>query len=162
LSQNIFAQNQKLEMKNHHKKKRLIFVGSILSISLLALFFVISNFRDNIVFFYSPSELKNAEILKKINHRQIRVGGLVKEKSIKKIDALNAEFIITDLAEELKIHHTGLFPDLFREKQGVVARGKFDEEKNEFFAEELLVKHDENYMPPEVAKSLKTPIQNKK
>ena len=142
-------------MRNKHKQKRLIFIGSVFAVSLLALVFVISNFRDNIVFFYSPSELLNPETLKKVKQRQIRVGGLVKEGSVKKINALNAEFTITDLAQDLKIHHVGIFPDLFREKQGVVARGKFDQEKNEFFAEELLVKHDENYMPPEVAKSLK-------
>ncbi len=142
-------------MKNHHKKKRLIFIGSVFALSLAALIFVIVNFRENIVFFYAPSELRTVEILNKVKHRQIRVGGLVKEKSVKKIDALTAEFVITDLAQDLKIHYVGLFPDLFREKQGVVARGKFDEEKNEFFAEELLVKHDEKYMPPEVAKSLK-------
>jgi cytochrome c-type biogenesis protein CcmE len=144
-------------MKNQHKKKRIVFVASTFLVSILALVFVIMNFRENIVFFYSPSELQKPEILNKINQRQIRVGGLVKEKSIKKIDALNSEFIITDLAQDLKINYVGLFPDLFREKQGVVARGKFNAEKNEFFAEELLVKHDENYMPPEVAKSLKKP-----
>lgn len=142
-------------MKNHHKKKRLIFISSVFALSLAALIFVILNFRENIVFFYSPSELQAAEVLTKVKQRQIRVGGLVKENSIKKIDALNSEFVITDLARDLKIHYVGIFPDLFREKQGVVARGKFDAAKNEFFAEELLVKHDEKYMPPEVAKSLK-------
>jgi cytochrome c-type biogenesis protein CcmE len=120
----------------------------------MALIFVLLNFRDNIVFFYSPSEIANPQILKKIHHRQIRVGGLVEKNSVKKSDALSVEFVITDLKKTLKIHYVGLLPDLFREKQGVVAQGKFDEEKNEFFASELLIKHDENYMPPEVAKSL--------
>jgi cytochrome c-type biogenesis protein CcmE len=115
---------------------------------------VLLNFRDNIVFFYSPSEISNPQILKTIHHRQIRVGGLVEKNSIKKSDALAVEFVITDLKKTLKIHYIGLLPDLFREKQGVVAQGKFDEEKNEFLASELLIKHDENYMPPEVAKSL--------
>jgi len=142
-------------MKNKHKRKRIIFVGATLAISILALLFVISNFRDNMVFFYAPSELKKPEILQKINSRQIRIGGLVKENSVKKIDALTTEFIVTDLAEELKVRYIGIVPDLFREKQGVVAKGKFDEEKNEFFSQELLIKHDEKYMPPEVAKSLK-------
>lgn len=142
-------------MKNKHKKKRIIFVSSIFAISLLALLFVISNFRDNMVFFYSPSELQKTEILTKTKNRQIRVGGLVKENTIKKIDVLTTEFVITDLEKELKIHYVGILPDLFRDKQGVVAKGKFDEEKNEFFSRELLIKHDEKYMPPEVAKSLK-------
>ena len=106
------------------------------------------------VFFYSPSELKKPEILKKIHNRPIRVGGLVKENSVKKIDALTSEFVVTDLNEDLKIHYVGLLPDLFREKQGVVAKGKFSAEKNEFFSQELLVKHDEKYMPPEVMQSL--------
>ena len=142
-------------MVNQRRKKRIIFVGSIFVISVLALAFVIINFRENIVFFYSPSELRKPELANKIKHRQIRVGGLVKENSIKKIDALTTKFVVTDLEENLKITYKGLLPDLFREKQGVVAKGEFDSEKNEFFSSELLVKHDEKYMPPEVAKSLK-------
>ncbi len=142
-------------MKNSRKKKRVIFVGSIFVVSLLALLFVISNFRDSIVFFYAPSELRAEEVLQKTAHKQIRVGGLVKKNSVKKIDATTTEFVITDLQEDLLIHYSGLLPDLFREDQGVVAKGKFDAEKNEFFSKELLVKHDEKYMPPEVAKSLK-------
>ncbi len=142
-------------MKNQRKKKRMIFAGSVFAISALALIFVISNFRDNMVFFYAPSELFKAEVLDKVQNHQIRVGGLVAENSVKKIDALTTEFVITDLAQELKIQYVGILPDLFREKQGVVAKGKFDAQKNEFFSKELLVKHDEKYMPPEVAKSLK-------
>jgi cytochrome c-type biogenesis protein CcmE len=142
-------------MKNNHKRKRLIFLGSVFAISIAALVFIIVNFRENIVFFYSPSELRKLELTSKIKDRQIRVGGLVKAKTVKKIDALTTQFIITDLEQDLKITYTGLLPDLFREKQGVVAKGKFDEKKNEFFSNELLIKHDENYMPPEVAKSLK-------
>jgi cytochrome c-type biogenesis protein CcmE len=137
-------------MKNQQKKRRMIFVGSAFLISVLALLFVITNFRENMVFFYSPSELQNV----KVNARQIRVGGLVKEKSVKKIDALTSEFVITDLKKDLKIHYVGMLPDLFREKQGVVAKGKFDAEKNEFFSRELLVKHDEKYMPSEVARAI--------
>lgn len=142
-------------MKNQRRKKRLIFVGSVFAISALALFFVISNFRDNMVFFYAPSELLASETLQKIKNRQIRVGGLVAQNSVKKIDALTTEFVITDLAREIKINYVGILPDLFREQQGVVAKGRFDVEENKFFSQELLVKHDEKYMPPEVAKSLK-------
>lgn len=142
-------------MKNQRKKKRLVFVGSVFTISAIALIFVVLNFRDNIVFFYAPSELKTVEVLQKTVGKQIRVGGLVKKNSVKKIDATTAQFAITDYAEDLKINYTGLLPDLFREGQGVVAKGKFDVQKNEFFSDELLVKHDEKYMPPEVTKSLK-------
>lgn len=142
-------------MKNQRKKKRLFFVSSVLAISAIALIFVILNFRDNIVFFYSPSELTAEEVLQKAAGKQIRVGGLVKENSVKKIDAKTTQFEITDYAKDLKINYVGLLPDLFREGQGVVAKGKFDSEKNEFFSSELLVKHDEKYMPPEVSKSLK-------
>ena len=85
-------------MKNQRKKKRIIFIGSVFALSLAALIFVILNFRDNIVFFYAPSELKTAEILQKTANKQIRVGGLVKEKSVKKIDATLTEFVITDYA----------------------------------------------------------------
>jgi cytochrome c-type biogenesis protein CcmE len=138
-------------MKNQRKKKRIIFVGSIFAISILALVFMILNFREQIVFFYSPTELKQLKNFEK----QIRVGGLVVEKTIIKTDALTTEFIITDLTENLRVGYTGLLPNLFREKQGVVAKGKFDEQQNKFFASELLVKHDEKYMPPEVARVLK-------
>ena len=143
-------------MKNNHKNRRLIFVASTLALSLIALAFIIVNFREQIVFFYSPSELRSVETLSKIAHKQIRVGGLVVEKSVQKIDALTTEFTITDLKDELRITYSGVVPGLFRDRQGVVASGKFDAEKNQFFAVELLVKHDEKYMPPEVAKSLES------
>lgn len=142
-------------MKNQRKKKRIIFVGSVFLISMAALFFVIANFRDNIVFFYSPSELLLPETLQKTAAKNIRVGGLVKKDSLKKLDAMTTEFVVTDYEKDLAIIYSGLMPDLFREGQGVVAKGKFNAEKNEFVAAELLVKHDEKYMPPEVAKSLK-------
>ena len=141
-------------MRNQRRKKRVIFVSLIFLIALLALSLIIFNFRSNIVFFYSPTEVKNLEITKK-NRSRIRIGGLVKENSVEKIDALTTEFVVTDLNEELKIRYVGLLPNMFRDKQGVVAQGKFDEEKNEFLASELLIKHDENYMPPEVANALK-------
>jgi cytochrome c-type biogenesis protein CcmE len=142
-------------MKNRNKRKRIIFVSSVLSISIIALIFIILNFRDNIVFFYSPSELKTSANIKKIKNQEIRIGGLVLEGSIKKTNALNTSFIVTDFAEEVLINYHGVLPDLFREKQGVIAKGKFDYKTNEFSSSELLVKHDEKYMPPEVAKSLK-------
>jgi cytochrome c-type biogenesis protein CcmE len=147
---NILPQKQKM-FRNKLKKKRIIFVSSIFAISLLALLFVIKNFRENIVFFYSPTEL--LEI--KTKGKTIRIGGLVKEGSIKKIDVLNSEFIVTDLQNELKVHYQGILPDLFRDKQGVVAKGVLNQDSGEFSSKELLIKHDEKYMPPEVTKSIK-------
>ncbi len=137
-------------MKNKKRKKRIIFVGAIFFLSLISLLFIINNFRENIVFFYSPTELQN--IQKK--ERTIRIGGLVKEGSVKKIDALTTQFIVTDLNQDLSVEYIGILPDLFRDNQGVVAKGKFDLGKNRFFSRELLIKHDENYMPPEVKNSL--------
>ncbi|MBL6664274.1 MAG: cytochrome c maturation protein CcmE [Rickettsiales bacterium] len=142
-------------MRNKRKQKRIIFISSILAISLLSVIFIINNFRDNIVFFYSPSEIKTTEVLNKIQNRQIRVGGLVKEDSILKIDASTTIFTITDLENDLEIFYQGIVPDLFRQGQGVVAKGKYDHTKKQFASQELLIKHDENYMPPEVKDSLK-------
>ena len=136
-------------MRNNHKRKRIVFVASIFAVSLLALFFVIKNFRENIVFFYSPTELEQIQT----SGRTFRIGGLVKEGSVEKIDALNTKFIVTDLENELRVHYQGILPDMFRDKQGVVAKGILKDE--EFFSRELLIKHDEKYMPPEVVKSLK-------
>ena len=142
-------------MLSKYKQKRLNFILSVFAISLAALIFVVINFRSNIVFFYSPSELLTPEILKKSQNREIKIGGLIVEDSLKKIDARSFQFVISDLEKTVMIKYEGILPDLFREKQGVVARGKFDQENQVFLARELLIKHDENYMPPEVAKSLK-------
>jgi len=88
------------------------------------------------------------------------VGGLVKKDSIRKVDALTTIFTITDLESDLNIFYQGILPDLFRQEQGVVVKGKYDDKKNQFFADALLIKHDENYMPPEIKESLK--YNNKK
>lgn len=142
-------------MKSSNKKKRIIFIGGIFLICLISAIFVITSFRDNIVFFYSPSELENPQINIKATKKIIRVGGLVKKNSFKKISNLEVEFIVTDLKKDLVINYRGLLPNLFKEGQGMVAKGKLDQASHKFMASELLVKHDEKYMPPEVAKSLK-------
>ena len=136
--------------RNKNKEKRILFIVGSFLISLIALILIVLNFKNNIVFFYSPSELKSASIKA---GQEIRVGGLVKEGSIKK-DASGLIFTITDLENDLTIRFNGIKPDLFREKQGVVARGKLSV-SGVFIADELLAKHDEKYMPPEVKKSLK-------
>ncbi len=134
---------------NHKKRKRIKFIAVVALISLAALAFILKNFYENIVFFYSPTDLVNKPIYKKI-----RVGGLVEEGSVKK-DGLEVEFVVTDLEQDLKIRYQGILPDLFRDKQGVVAEGFLDKKSGEFMAKSLLIKHDEKYMPPEVAKALK-------
>jgi cytochrome c-type biogenesis protein CcmE len=134
----------------NHKQKRLIFVTAIFLISIISLIFILKNFQNNIVFFFSPSEIDKI----RSSQASVRVGGMIKKDSIKKIDALTTEFIITDYKNELTINYRGILPDLFREEQGVVAKGKINIAENKFYSTELLVKHDENYMPPEVAKDL--------
>lgn len=145
-------------MKN--KSKRLIFVNISIILSVLLTLFIVQNFREQIIFFYSPSELKEALKSNKISDKKIRVGGLVVKDSVIK-NGLVIEFKISDGANNLKIVHKGLTPDLFREGQGVVAKGKYNKKQNIFFSSELLVKHDENYMPPEVSSSIKHELKNK-
>jgi cytochrome c-type biogenesis protein CcmE len=136
---------------NKYQQKRIIFVVVIFLVSFLGLLLIINNFRENLVFFYSPKEVIDQEIiLKKINNKIIRVGGLVKENSLKKIDALTIEFVITDYHKDLTIYHKGIVPDLFRDKQGVIAKGYYDQQQKKFYSQELLVKHDENYIPAEL------------
>jgi cytochrome c-type biogenesis protein CcmE len=112
--------------------------------------FIFNSLKDNIVYFYSPTEIyeKNS-ILEK---EKIRVGGLVKKKSLtKNNDTIN--FIITDLKNEIIVNYKGLIPNLFSEGKGVIAEG-FLKDKKFFVADKILAKHDENYMPPEVSSIL--------
>ena len=123
-----------------------------LSIVLLGLiiFFIFKSLEDNLVYFFSPTEINN-----KINisyHEKIRVGGLVKENSITKKET-SINFIITDLKNEIFVTYSGPIPNLFSEGKGVIAEGKLKDKKF-FVADRILAKHDENYMPPEVAKVL--------
>ena len=123
-----------------------------LSIALLGLiiFFIFKSLEDNLVYFFSPTEINN-----KINisyHEKIRVGGLVKENSITKKET-SINFIITDLKNEIFVTYSGPIPNLFSEGKGVIAEGKLKDKKF-FVADKILAKHDENYMPPEVAKVL--------
>ena len=124
---------------------------AFLSIAL-ATFFVLKALDEKIVFFYTPSKLFEKEEDKM---QYIRVGGLVKEKSINfSDDGLKVNFMITDNKKNVNVMFEGILPDLFRENQGVVAEGRFNKEKKIFLAEKVLAKHDENYMPPEIHKAL--------
>ena len=134
------------------RKQRLYVVLSILFGTAMAAFLVFKGLSENINLFYSPSDLKK----EKINvDNQIRVGGMVKKDSInKESNSLRITFVITDFEEDLLITYEGILPDLFSEEAGIVAKGKINEQ-GIFIANEVLAKHDENYMPPEVAKTLK-------
>ena len=109
---------------------------------------VLSALQDNIVLFFTPSELTP----EKMTARQLRIGGLVEEGAVQ-IDGLEARFSITDSATVVSVFYNGALPDLFREGQGIIAQGRFED--NIFRAENVLAKHDETYMPREVAESLK-------
>jgi cytochrome c-type biogenesis protein CcmE len=119
-------------------------VGSAAALALTA-------FKDNLLYFYSPSDVIAG---KAPADRVFRVGGMVPEGSFRREPgSLEAQFVLTDYAHEVKVSYTGVLPDLFREGQGVIARGRMGPD-GVFVADEVLAKHDENYMPPEVAESL--------
>ena len=134
------------------RKQRLYVVLSVLFGTAVAAFLVFKGLSENINLFYSPSDLKKEKISV---DNQIRVGGMVKKDSInKENNSLRTSFVITDFEEDLLITYEGILPDLFSEEAGIVAKGKINEEGT-FIANEVLAKHDDNYMPPEVAKTLK-------
>tara|TARA_B100000575_G_scaffold143822_1_gene114801 strand:+ start:5249 stop:5683 length:435 start_codon:yes stop_codon:yes gene_type:complete len=130
------------------KSKRLAVFAVIAALLSGGGLLVLSALQDNIVLFFTPSELTP----EKMTNRQLRIGGLVKEGSVQ-IDGLQARFSITDSAAVVSVLYTGALPDLFREGQGIIAQGRFED--NIFRAENVLAKHDETYMPREVAESLK-------
>ena len=134
------------------KFKRFSFLIIIFFSIGLAVFFVLKALEEKIVFFYTPTKLYEKA---NENTGYIRVGGLVKEKSINySNDGLKVNFMITDNQNFLNIIFEGILPDLFREKQGIIAEGNYDIENNLFIAKKVLAKHDENYMPPEIEKAL--------
>ena len=138
-------------LKNKKLKRFSFVLSAFLSIAL-ATFFVLKALDEKIVFFYTPSKLFEKEEDKM---QYIRVGGLVKEKSINfSDDGLKVNFMITDNKKTVNVMFEGILPDLFRENQGVVAEGRFNKENKIFLAEKVLAKHDENYMPPEINKAL--------
>tara|TARA_B100001540_G_scaffold312056_1_gene332528 strand:- start:776 stop:1201 length:426 start_codon:yes stop_codon:yes gene_type:complete len=131
-------------------KSRITFLFVSLVAASIIIFIIFKSLEENVVYFFSPTE-----IIKKTDitiDKKIRIGGLVKEKSIKK-DGKTTLFIITDLKKEIIVSYNGLVPNLFAEGKGVIAEGKLRDKKY-FIAEKILAKHDENYMPPEVNKIL--------
>ena len=133
------------------KNKRLSLIVATLTALAASVALILVAFEDNVVFFYSPSDL-----LKKRPGptQKLRIGGLVKKDSIKREPGVTeVSFEVTDLNNSVPVVFNGILPDLFREEQGVVAEGKYREQL--FYATQILAKHDEQYMPPEVAESLK-------
>ena len=134
-------------------KYRRLFITIIIILTLgIATKLILMALEDNIVYFYTPNDLIEKFGNNKNIKNKIRIGGLVLESSIKK-EGEKTIFMITDRKKEVKVVFKGPLPDLFREGQGIVAEGMF--QNNNFIASEVLAKHDENYMPPEVADALK-------
>ena len=134
---------------NPIRKQRIYALIAILAGSILAVGLVVSALSKNLNLFYSPTDLLNKNLS---SDTLIRAGGMVREGSIKRSDdSLNIEFTVTDFENDLVINYSGILPDLFSEKAGVVVQGYLENEGT-FRAVEVLAKHDENYMPPEVAK----------
>ena len=137
---------------NAKRKRRLMMVGLLVVGVGIAAALALSAFRENILYFYSPTEVLSGEA--PVGHK-FRLGGLVVEGSVKReTDGLTVHFGLTDTAKEIPVMYSGILPDLFREGQGIVAHGRLNE-GGVFVADEVLAKHDENYMPPEVAEALK-------
>ncbi len=132
------------------KQKRLAVIGGLGVVVALATTLILFALRDQIVFFYSPSEIHEKQVAAGV---PIRLGGLVKQGSWTR-DGESNDFIVTDGASEMRTHYQGILPDLFKEGQGVVAEGAMTAEGT-FAATNVLAKHDENYMPKEVVEALK-------
>lgn len=138
---------------NPIRKKRLYLLGLMVGGIGVAAWLALNAFDENLMFFFSPSEVVEG---KAPTGHPFRIGGLVANESVKrKPDGLTTAFDVTDNAKTVTVEYTGILPDLFREGQGIVALGQLNE-GGVFIANEVLAKHDENYMPPEVAASLKT------
>jgi len=131
-------------------KSRIFFLTLSLLLASAVIFIVLKSLEKNVVYFFSPTEIYNKNNIS--FNKRIRVGGLVKIKSISK-NGSSVNFIITDLKNEIIVSYIGILPNLFSEGKGVVAEGKLKDKKY-FVADKILAKHDENYMPPEVGKAL--------
>ena len=133
------------------KQRRAILIGTCLGVLALAVGLVLMALRDSIVFFYTPSEVAEKHL---DTGQRFRLGGLVENGSLTRGEGTTISFVVTDKRATLPVTYTGVLPDLFREGQGVVAEGALTSE-GVFHADSVLAKHDEKYMPPEVAKKLK-------
>jgi len=135
------------------RRQRLILIAAMVAGVAVAAGFALKAFNENLMFFYTPAQVIAGEAPV---DRLIRVGGLVTTGSVQRqADGLTVNFDITDNNGTITVQYTGILPDLFREGQGIVAHGRLQGDQR-FIADEVLAKHDENYMPPEVADALKT------
>ncbi len=131
-------------------KSRIKFLMILMLLLTIVIFLILKSLEENIVYFFSPTEIYDKPNISL--NKKIRIGGLVKEESIKK-DQTSIKFIITDLKNEIIVSYNGSVPNLFSEGKGVIAEGQLKDKKY-FVADSILAKHDENYMPPEVSKAL--------
>ena len=130
-------------------KLRALFISLLLVSVILSIFLVLKSLEENVIYFQSPTEIKN---LSEIDNKKIRIGGMVKDHSIL-INPDKITFVITDFKNEINVSYSGAVPNLFEEGKGVVAEG-FLKDRNFLIADKILAKHDENYMPPEVKEAL--------
>lgn len=138
------------------RKQRLLLILLMLAGLGLAAFFALKAFNENLMYFFSTSDVAAG---KAPNNAVFRLGGMVVKGSVQRPNAdLLVRFKLSDFSQEVVVEYSGILPDLFREGQGIVAKGRLDS-RGVFVAEEVLAKHDENYMPPEVAGSLKKPAE---
>jgi len=141
-----------ITMTQTHKKRLGIVLLIVLGISTTVAL-ALTAFNENMLYFFSPTQIVAGEAP---TDRMIRIGGMVKKDSLQRAsDSLQVTFDVTDYAHTIPVEYTGILPDLFREEQGIVAIGQMQAD-GRFVAKEVLAKHDENYMPPEVADALKT------
>ena len=138
------------------RRKRLWTVLLMVCGVAAATAFALQAFQKNLLYFYNPSQVRSGEAP---SSGTIRVGGMVERGSVRRAPgSLEVRFTLTDFAERVVVSYTGVLPDLFREGQGIIARGRLEPDGT-FVAEEVLAKHDENYMPPEVKESLRPHVE---
>ena len=136
-------------------KNRILFLIFVFFLSVVSVFFVLKSLNKNILYFSSPTEIKQREDIPL--GKAMRVGGMVKKGSIN-INQKDIQFVVTDFENEILISYSGTVPSLFAEEKGVVAEGKLND-KNFFIADRILAKHDENYMPPEIKEIIKKNVK---
>ena len=129
---------------NKIRKKRLVSVMVLIATSFLGVYLILSALNSNLDYFYTPSEIINAEIP---NNKRVKLGGMVQEQSVIR-DGTNISFNITDFSNSINVSYNGVVPDLFKEGSGIVAYGMIID--NRLIAENIFAKHDENYMPPNI------------
>lgn len=134
------------------KQKRLAIIGSGLGFIIAAVFLIMFAFSQSVAYFYMPSDVQAAQISPQT---RIRLGGLVEAGSVKRGEGREVSFVVGDSSATLEVRFTGILPDLFREGQGVVTEGILNEARTVLMADSVLAKHDENYVPKEVADRLK-------